>query len=289
MPDTDPRTLDLHAYTTASDGDHTPTELVRHAADVGLTALGVTDHDTTAGLHEALEAGKRYGVEVVPGIELSAKIEKGQCHLLGYGIDPDHAGLNARLQDVIDKRNSRNARIVEKLQALGIPITLEEVEAEAGGEVVARPHFARLLMEKGVVGSMQEAFDAYLAKGAKAYVDRERLTQEEAIRLIHEAGGVAILAHPNNLKEDTAKTEAIIRALQSLGLDGIEARYNRHTPEDTAHYLALADRLGLLTTGGSDFHGPTVKPTVYLGHVEGDQAAPLSLLGSLKAARKSPS
>jgi predicted metal-dependent phosphoesterase TrpH len=280
------RTIDLHAHTTASDGDHAPTALVRHAAAIGLSAIAVTDHDTTAGVAEALQAGKDYGVEVVPGIELSAEVEKGQCHLLGYGIDPASPLLRERLREVLENRASRNEKIVGKLRDLGFDVSLEEIRAVAGGEVVARPHFARVLINKGYVGSVQEAFDLYLAKGAKAYVDRDRLTPEEAISLLHTAGGVAVLAHPNNLKRDEEETAVEIARLQSLGLDGIEARYNRHTPEDTARYLALAERRGLLTTGGSDFHGPTVKPDVVLGHVEGDLPAPTALLESLKQALK---
>jgi predicted metal-dependent phosphoesterase TrpH len=277
------RTLDLHAHTTASDGDQSPTQLVQRAHAIGLTALAVTDHDTTAGLSEALEAGRRLGVEIVPGIELSAEIEVGQCHILGLLIDPAYPALNDRLREVIENRDKRNERIVEKMQKdLHLDITLEEVEAESGGQVVARPHFAKVLLRKGYVTSMQQAFDEYLGKGSKAYVDRDRLTPEECIALIHGAGGVAILAHPNNLKRNEAGTEAEILRLQSLGMDGIEARYNRHTPEENAYYLALAARHDLLTSGGSDFHGPTVKPTVYLGHVEGDQPAPLELLDRLK-------
>jgi predicted metal-dependent phosphoesterase TrpH len=290
------RTVDLHAHTTASDGDHSPTALVEHARQVGLTAIAVTDHDTTDGVAEALEAGERLGIEVIPGVELSAEPKSGQCHILGLLIDPHSKPLRTRLIEVRRNRNTRNARIVEKMQReLGWDITLEEVEEIAGGEVVARPHFARVLINKGYVQTMQQAFDEYLAKGAKAYVERDRLTSTEAIALIHQAGGVAILAHPNNCKLDPAATEQYIRELQSMGLDGIEARYNRHTPEDTSRYLTLARRLNLLTSGGSDFHGPSVKPQVYLGHVEHTRAedlgqpnaalpAPSSLLDALKAA-----
>ena len=277
------RTLDLHAHTTASDGDHSPTQLVQHAHEVGLTALAVTDHDTTAGIIEAQEAGQHFGVEIVPGIELSAEIDFGQCHILGLLIDPANPTLNDRLREVIENRDKRNARIVEKMQReLHFDITLKEVEAESGGLVVARPHFAKVLLRKGYVTSMQQAFDDYLGKGAKAYVERDRLTPEECFTLIHGAGGIALLAHPNNLKRDPTATEAEILRLHSLGMDGIEARHNRHTPEDTARYIALAAQHNLLTSGGSDFHGPTVKPTVYLGQVEGDQPAPLELLDRLK-------
>lgn len=276
------RTIDLHAHTTASDGDQTPTQLVERAAECGLTALAVTDHDTTGGVAEAFAAGKRIGVEVIPGIELSVEFPDGQFHLLGFYIDPESPTLQARLNAVRAARADRNARIVARLEELGITIDMEEVKAEAGGEIVARPHFAKVLIRQGVVGSVKEAFDTYLGAGGLASVARVRLEPEEAIALVHAAGGVAILAHPNNLRRGPEETEAAIVAMQRQGLDGIEARYNLHTPEQTAFYLALAERHGLLTSGGSDFHGVSVKPNVRLGEVEGTQPAPASLLESLR-------
>lgn len=284
MPDPEMRTLDLHTHTTASDGDQSPTQLITRAHTVGLTVLAVTDHDTTDGVAEAMEAGNRLGVEVVPGIELSAQIDYGQCHILGLGIDPHHAGLLERLRDIQYKRVNRNALIIGKLRALGIDITLTEVEQMAGGDIVARPHFAKVLIAKGVVSSVQEAFDKLLAEGKPGNAPKEKVTQIEAIELIHAAGGVAILAHPNNLKRSTPEeTEQFILALQAQGLDGIEARYNLHTPEENTRYLALADRHSLLTSGGSDFHGPTVKPKVMLGDVENGKAGPYSLLQAIRA------
>ena len=282
----DERTADLHAHTTASDGDHSPSELVRHAHAQGLHTLAVTDHDTTAGVAEATQEAALLGIELIPGIELSAEFSGGQCHILGLLIDPDNAPLRSRLEHVIRNRNTRNARIIAKLRALGIEITLDEVTSEAGGTVVARPHFAKVLIRKGVVPDVKQAFNEYLDRGAKAYVERDRLTPEEAIGLIHGAGGLAILAHPNNMKRSPAETEAEILKLKRAGIDGIEARYNRHTPEDNAHYLELAGRHGLLTSGGSDFHGPTVKPTVYLGHVENGTPAPQSVVAALRAAAR---
>lgn len=283
MPDT-LRSIDLHAHTTASDGQHSPSELVRRAHALGLTAIGITDHDTTAGIAEALESGAELGIEVVPGIELSAEIEVGQCHILGYFIDANDTALISRLRYVVEMRNSRNGRIVNKLRdEFGFEITLEEIEAIAGGDIVARPHFARALVKHGYVASMQEAFDVYLGKGGKAYVDRVRLSPEEAIGLIHGAGGVAILAHPNNLKRDAASTEIAIRELIDAGLDGIEARYNRHSPTDNARYLKLAAQLGVLTSGGSDYHGEAVKADVQLGHVEGASPAPREVLEEIRA------
>lgn len=278
--------IDLHAHTTASDGDHSPTELVAHAADLGLAALAVTDHDTIDGISEAQQAGERYGVEVVAGVELSVETTVGQFHLLGYFIDPLGSTLAERLHQLRENRRRRNEHMIGKLQQLGLQITFDEVRSIAGGEVVARPHFARLLVAKGYVKTTQEAFDRYLADGASGHVPKDKLNANEALGLVHAAGGLAILAHPNNLKRDPEGTEVEIVRLQELGLDGIEARYSRHTPEDTARYLALAERHRLLTTGGSDFHGPTVKPNIHLGHVEGGGPAPYALLEAIKAVRE---
>ena len=287
------RAIDLHAHTTASDGEHTPEVLVEKAAGIGLKALAVTDHDTTAGVARAAAAGQTLGIEVVPGIELSAEPPRprsgarSQCHILGLYIDPDSAPLLDRLREVIRNRNRRNDLMVERMRSeLRWEITLAEVEAAAGGDVVARPHFARVILDKGYVRSVREAFEIYLGKGGKAYVERDRLRPDEAIDLIHRAGGVAVLAHPNNLYMSDEETETYVRDLAGLGLDGIEARYNLHTPEDTARYLALAERLRMLTSGGSDFHGHSVKPTVHLGHVEGERPAPYGLLNPLQNARR---
>ncbi len=276
-------TIDLHAHTTASDGDHTPTQLVELARAVGLTSLAITDHDTTEGISEAVKTGEALGVEIVPGIELSAEITRGQCHLLGLFIDPKDVPLQSRLKEIVEKRNRRNEEIVEKIQGAGIDFTLEEVKEAAGGEIVARPHFARLLIQKGVYSTVQEAFDLGLARGGRFYVERARIGQAEAISLIHGAGGAAFLAHPNNLKLSPEATEVALLNLRDQGLDGIEARYNLHSPEDNARYLDFASRNGLLTSGGSDYHGFTVKPRVFLGHVEGEKPAPASMLEEIRA------
>ena len=187
-----PRTIDLHSHTTASDGDQSPTALVEAAAKIGLTALAVTDHDTTDGIAEARAAGERLGVEIIPGIELSAEFSKGQCHVLGLLIDPASEPLNSRLKQVVENRNARNTQIVAKMQAGGINITLADVEAIAGGggegAIIARPHFARALVNAGVVKDVPEAFEKYLAKGKPFYAERDRLTPEEAFA-VNPCGG----------------------------------------------------------------------------------------------------
>ncbi len=278
-----PAGVDLHSHTTASDGDHTPSQLVQLAVQSGLGALAVTDHDTLGGLAEAMHAGEAACLEIVPGIELSATIDRGQCHILGLLIDPAAPCLVVRLQELQQARRDRNDALIARLNALGISITLQDVARFAGRDLVARPHFAQALVEKGVVQGYQEAFDRYLAEGAAASVPKEKLTPRECISLIHEAGGVAVLAHPNNLKRNAVETEEYILRMKNEGLDGIEARYSMHTPEDTERYLKLAQRHEMITSGGSDFHGPSVRPAVHLGQVVQGKAAPPEVLSDLKA------
>lgn len=259
--------IDLHAHTTASDGSLTPTALVRLAAERGLSTIAVTDHDTVSGCAEALAAAPAAGVEVVPGIEISVDYPQGEFHLLGYFVDHEDPSFLAQLHRLQDNRVNRNHQMMAKLQAAGLPITMEDVIAEAGGGQIGRPHMAKALVRRGVVGSVQEAFDRYLADGAPCHVPKIKLDPEAAIALIHAAGGVAILAHPKYLEfPDLASLERAIAAWSAAGLDGIECYYSQHSEAETAAYLAIARRLGLLVSGGSDFHGDS-KPDVKLGAV----------------------
>ncbi|MDR3709127.1 MAG: PHP domain-containing protein [Capsulimonadaceae bacterium] len=276
--------IDLHAHTTASDGTFSPTELVNLAADIGLSALAVTDHDTIAGLAEALDAARVSGIELIPGVELSIDDEAGRYHLLGYGINPHDSVLLTTLSDVRERRARRNKRIMQRSRELGLPITWDDVLRHAGdgGEVVARPHFAAALIERGVVGSIAEAFDIYLATGRPLYFPKDGLGSIEAMRLLHQAGGVGVLAHPGLSKwPKPADLEARLMDLHAeAGLDGVEVYYNKHSGEQTDAYRDVAERNGLLATGGSDFHGDA-KPDVALGDVYRGLPAPLSLLQSL--------
>jgi predicted metal-dependent phosphoesterase TrpH len=277
--------IDLHAHTTASDGTFTPTELVNHAYEVGLTALAVTDHDTIDGLEEAMQVAKTVGLELIPGIELAISYPSGRFHMLGYFIDPDNEQLSSRLTRLKVNRAARNERMAERMQELGIPITLEEIIAESGGGQVGRPHMAMAMLKKGLVGSMQEAFDKYLADGAIAHLPKDKITLEEGLDLIHGAGGLASLAHPTSLKLDDAALAPELVRLRTAGLDGLECYYSQHTVERTEALLAMAQEAGLLPTGGSDFHG-AAKPHVFLGRVFGDRPAPTSVLDALKARSK---
>ena len=276
--------MDLHAHTTASDGSLSPAELVHLAVSCGLGALGVTDHDTLAGLPEALESASGCGIELVPGVELSVEYP-GHFHLLGYLFDPAYAPLDDRLRYLRDHRASRNVRMLEKIQECGLPITLEDVRAEAGGEVLGRPHMAKALVRKGIVDSVKEAFNRYLADGRPCHVPKAKLTPEEGIALIRAAGGVPVMAHPFTLKMDPEKLEAELCRLKECGLGGIECYYSQHSPDQQNLFLGIARRLDLVATGGSDFHGDT-KPHVHLGVVTGGGPASLELLDRLKAERR---
>ncbi len=276
MPD-----IDLHSHSTASDGTFTPTQLVEHAHHLGLRALALTDHDTTNGLHEAMQAGKKYGVEIIPGCELSVTFAPGFMHILGLWVSPDAPHLNAALQDLRDKRATRNERIIAKLNDLGIAITYEEVLDLAGDATVGRPHFARVLMAKNIVASVQQAFDEYLGATGRAYVPKDKLTPEKAIQTLKEEQATIILAHPYSLDLSGQAEAAEIERLAQLGIDGLEAYYSLHSPEQTQKYLEMCQKFQLLPSIASDFHG-TVKPGIELGTGKGNLNGPYALLQAFK-------
>lgn len=283
--------IDLHAHTTASDGSFSPRELVEHAKEKGLKAVGITDHDTFGGWDEALKAGEELGVEVVTGIELSVAGDLGKFHLLGYGVKRD-SKLAQTLQTIQDERDKRNHIIIENLNRLPEieakgGVSFEEVKAVAGNGVMGRPHFARVLIEKGIVATTQEAFDKFLADGAAAHASKQVLEPQIAVELIHDAGGVAVWAHPTRPPSSRAEVssyeewETVLQQWISWGLDGLEIYYSAYTEEEAAWTKAMAEKYNLLAMGGSDFHGLT-KPTVQLGVVQGGQSVPDEVLENLK-------
>ncbi|MEW6659290.1 MAG: PHP domain-containing protein [Thermodesulfobacteriota bacterium] len=278
--------IDLHTHSTASDGSLRPGEVVRLAKEAGLKALALTDHDTTDGLAEAMAAGEKLGVEVIPGVEISAQFTDDTMHILGYFIDFASGKLAERLEVLKQARKERNPKIVAKLNALGLPITMEQVERLSGGGQVGRPHIARALLESGYVGTMQQAFDIYLKNGGKAYVEKYRFPPKEALDMIREAGGVPVLAHPFTLEMGSAAAlKEVLLDLQAKGLAGIEIFYADHSPEQEAMYLKLARELGLLITGGSDFHGLN-KPEITLGNIRSRNRLTYDLVTALKAWRQ---
>src|SRR4030043_493731 len=277
--------VDLHLHTTASDGVRSPSEIVRYGKAKGLQAIAITDHDTIEGLEEGLSEGERIGFEVIPGIEISAEHSLGSMHLLGFFLDIHHPLLKERLEYLQKARAERNPKIVKKLNLLGIQITYEEVLKVSGGGQVGRPHFAQVLLEKNYVRSFQEAFERFLKKGAPAYVDKFRFTAKEAIHFINEAKGVAVLAHPNTLNMNGySELENLILRLTEEGLKGIEVYYPEHSPLEVARYKTLAERYGLLITGGTDYHG-IEKNGLDIGVGRGEMKLPYSMVEGLKAAR----
>jgi 3',5'-nucleoside bisphosphate phosphatase len=277
--------IDLHLHTTASDGVMTPSEIVNYAKNKGLQAIAITDHDTIEGLKEGLLEGERIGLEVIPGIEISAEHSPGSMHLLGFFIDINHPILKERLEYLQRARAERNPRMAEKLNKLGINITFDEVLKASGGGQVGRPHFAQVLIGKGYVRSFQEAFDRFLKKGAPAYVEKMRFSAEESIHFINEANGVAVLAHPNTLQlNGYSELENVILRLVKTGLRGIEAYYPEHSALEVAQYKTLAERHGLLVTGGTDYHG-IEKNGLDIGVGRGEMRLPYSIVENLKATR----
>ncbi|MCA9910937.1 MAG: PHP domain-containing protein [Anaerolineae bacterium] len=252
--------IDLHLHTNASDGQHTPSELIDIVRKHRLDIIAVTDHDTTAGIAEAQSASAGYP-QVIPGIELSAEDEQGDVHVLGYFVDPNNAAFQVELQRFRSERLSRGQRIVEKLAGLNMPITWQRVSEIAGDASIGRPHIARALVEAGYVGSVREAFDRFLYNGGPAYVARYRLRPEEAIQFIHGAGGAAVLAHPGLLPDYRAMVERLIPA----GLDGVEVYHPDNNQTVRLNLKGLAQQHDLVVTGGSDFHGEAVKANLQPG------------------------
>ena len=276
---------DLHTHTKASDGSDSPLELFVQAKGAGLSAIAVTDHDTVSGLEEAKAASKETGVELVPGVELSVNFHKGNMHILGYYLDQQNSRFQEVLKRVQDARAHRNPKILALLEDLGLPVSMDELEALAQGGQIGRPHIARAMVEKGYVGSVSEAFDKYLKRGARAYAPKSILSPQEAIEVIREAGGIPVLAHPFSLlPEGESELESMVSDLKDGGLMGLECYYSEHDDSFTSMCLEIARRYQLVITGGSDYHGKA-KPHIMLGRGRGKLVIPYSCVEALKAAR----
>ncbi|MFF5495309.1 PHP domain-containing protein [Streptomyces aquilus] len=260
--------IDLHTHSTASDGTDTPAELVRNAAAAGLDVVALTDHDTTRGHAEAVAALPE-GLTLVTGAELSCRIDGVSLHLLAYLFDPEEPELLAERELVRDDRVPRARGMVAKLQALGVPVTWEQVARIAGDGSVGRPHVATALVELGVVPTVSDAFtEDWLADGGRAYVEKHETDPFEAIRLVKAAGGVTVFAHPGAHKRGRTVPESAIAKMAAAGLDGIEVDHMDHDPETRDRLRGLAADLGLLVTGSSDYHGS--RKTVALGEFRTD-------------------
>lgn len=274
---------DLHSHTTASDGVQKPSVNVKLAKEAGLKAVGITDHDTVAGIEEAFRAGREIGIEVVPGIEISTSSGGQDIHMLGYYINHRDESFLEKLRELRDVRERRNEMMLDKLAELGISITMEELKARKKGEMkernIGRPHIAEILIERGIVGSLEEAFELFLGREGKAYVNPERISPEEAVGMIIAAGGAPVLAHPGLYRQDE-----LIPQLVRAGLKGIEVYHPDHSEEDEARYLATAERFGLIVTAGSDFHGER-NGRVFHGKL-GSKTVPYETVEQLREAAK---
>lgn len=280
--------IDLHTHSSASDGSLTPRALVDYARQKGAAAIALTDHDTLAGLGEALQTARDTGFELIPGLEISADHSGGGMHVLGYFINPDDPDLHQELRRLQEARQERNPKIVARLQQLGIPVTYEQVQALSGGQI-GRPHIAQAMLEIGAVRNLDEAFRKYLTKGAPAYVEKFRYPPEKAIAVIRRAGGISVLAHPFTLKfASREELRRMVTDLKEKGLQGLECHYSEHTTEQTGQYISLARDLGLAITGGTDFHGKN-KEGVDLLTGYGSLQIPYHLLQDLKDLKPDPS
>jgi 3',5'-nucleoside bisphosphate phosphatase len=277
--------IDLHCHSTFSDGSLPPEQLVEEAVKINLTALALTDHDTTAGLPRFFAAGEGQPIELVPGVELSVDCSSGLMHMLGYWMDTENPELIRQMEWVRNGREMRNREMLEKLNALDFTMTWEEVTAYAGEDVVGRPHFAQVMLEKGYAKDKNECFDKWLGDGKPGYADRPRLTAEVAVELIRQAGGVAVLAHPFTLHIGNDKMGALLKELAGVGLSGVECYYSEHSADLTEEFLEMAKAADLVPTGGSDFHGE-VSPGISLGTGFGGLNVPDEVLGLLKARRR---
>lgn len=274
--------IDLHTHSLKSDGSMTPAEVVSEAKKAGLCAIALSDHDTVDGIEEAVAQGEKIGVEVIPAIEFSVQ-SKTETHILGYFIDFKNPELLKILEQVVDLRIERNHVTVKRLNELGFDITLEEVRALAPNNFVGRAHFARVLMDKGYTESVKEGFDKYMSAGKYAYCEKQRLTAKEAVELISRCGGISFLAHPHLTKLPDEELREFLKELKGYGLKGLEGYYTDYTPEMQAKYQNMAKELGLIISGGTDFHA-AMKPHISIGTGLGNMKIPYSVLENMKKA-----
>lgn len=273
--------VDLHVHSTASDGTLTPSQLVQYALQKGLAAFALTDHDTTAGIPEALQAAEGTSVEVIPGIELSTTWQGGDVHIVGLDIDLENIWFQETLLRFQSSRDSRNDKIIALLQKEGIDITSSSMLEAFPHSVWTRAHFARYLLDHHYVGSVNEAFDRYLGDHSKCYVPREKVTPFQAVRLIKESGGIAVFAHPALCRISTDRLESLVAELKRAGLDAMETIYSTYRPAEEAAMTRLARRHSLKSSGGSDFHGSN-KPRIDLGSGMGNLRIPYEILVNLR-------
>ena len=273
--------IDLHTHSLCSDGAQSPAEVVRTAYDAGLSAIALSDHDSIAGVQEAMDAGKSLGVEVIPAVELSAQSDT-ELHILGYFVDIHNQKLKEAMAYALQVRDERQEEVCRKLNEQGFEITMDELRAEANGNaVLCRAHFAQIMVRKGYAESVKDAFNRYLSVGCYAYSNRQALTGPEAVSLIREAGGIAVAAHLHLIKMPDDQLKEYLKSLIPYGLDGVEGYYTDYTPDMETRYRTMAKELGLVISGGTDYHGAN-KPHISIGKGRGELEIPYSVLEGLR-------
>ncbi len=276
------KTIDLHTHSLHSDGADTPAEVVRRAHAAGLSAMALSDHDCVSGVEEAMAEGARLGIEVIPAVELSATCDT-ELHILGYYIDIHNEKLQEKLKESIRVRDERQEETCKKLREQGFDITMEEARAEANGNpILCRAHFAQIMVRKGYAESVKDAFKRYLSVGCYAYSNRQALSPEEAVSLIREAGGVPVAAHLHLIRLPDEELKAFLRSLIPHGLMGVEGYYTDYTPDMQSRYQKMASELGLILSGGTDYHGKN-KPHISIGRGLGELQIPYDLLYDIRA------
>ncbi len=277
--------IDLHTHSLCSDGAQTPSDVVRTAHAAGLSAIALSDHDSIAGVQEAMDMGQQLGVEVIPAVELSAQSDT-ELHILGYFVDIHNKKLQDTMAYALQVRNERQEEVCRKLNEQGFDITMDELREEAGGnDVLCRAHFAQIMVRKGYAESVKDAFNRYLSVGCYAYSNRQALTGPEAVSLIREAGGIAVAAHLHLIKKPDDELREYLKSLIPYGLDGVEGYYTDYTPDMEQRYRAMAQELGLVISGGTDYHGAN-KPHITIGAGKGNLEIPYSVLDGLRQRHK---
>ncbi|MBR0112284.1 MAG: PHP domain-containing protein [Clostridia bacterium] len=279
--------IDLHTHSIKSDGSMTPSQVVDEAKRAGLAAMALSDHDTTDGVKEAMARGKENGIEVVPAIEFSVQSDT-ETHILAYYLDIDNPKLIRILDECKQTRNYRNEETCRLLNKLGFDVTMEEARAIAPNGIIGRAHFARILMDKGYTSSVKEGFKLYLENGKSAYCGVQRLKAEETVELIRECGGLSFVAHLHLIKMDDEPLKKFLGNLKEHGLSGVEGYYTEYTPEMQAKYQQMAKDMGLLISGGTDFHA-AMKPHISIGTGTGNLRIPYSVLENIKTAKENMS
>lgn len=279
------KTIDLHTHSLCSDGAQSPADVVRTAKQAGLSAIALSDHDCIEGVQEAMDTGAALGIEVIPAVELSAQSDT-ELHILGYFIDIHNKKLQDTMAYALQVRDERQEETCRKLNEQGFDITMEEARAEAhGNPVLCRAHFAQIMVRKGYAESVKDAFNRYLSVGCYAYSNRQALTAQEAVSLIREAGGIAVAAHLHLIKKPDDELREYLKSLIPYGLDGVEGYYTDYTPDMETRYRNMVKELGLVISGGTDYHGAN-KPHITIGKGRGELEIPYSVLEGLRARHK---